>query len=110
MLLGKGKGARFLDKKKDLGKVVKLVEELQQAILIYQVGTVGSERSSQADVFGIAIATTVDRQSGHPVGCKLPPNIFIIRTDGRSTELSLLSMHFWNFARYKDSSIFCDVC
>ena len=94
MLLGKGKGARFLDKSKDSGKVVKLVEELRQAILIYQVGKVGSERSSQANVFGIAIATTVDRQSGHAVGCKLPPSVFTIRTDGRSIESSLLSGNF----------------
>ena len=36
-LLGKGKGARILDKKQDSGMVVKLVEELRQAILIYQV-------------------------------------------------------------------------
>ena len=46
MLLDKGKGARILDKKKDSGMVVKLVEDLRQAILIYQVGTVGSQRSS----------------------------------------------------------------
>ena len=110
MLLGKGKGARILDKKRDSGKVVKLVEELRQAILIYQVGTIGSQRSNQADVFGIDIATTVNRQPGDAVGCKLPPNIFIIRTDGWLTESSLLSMHFWNFARYKDSSIFCSAC
>ena len=94
MLLGKGKGARFLDKKRDSGKVVKLVEELRQAILIYQVGTVGSERSSQADMFSIAIATTVDRQSGHTVDCKLPPSVFTIRTDGLSIESSLLSTNF----------------
>ena len=37
-LLGKGKAARILDKKQDSGMVVKLVEELRQAILIYQVG------------------------------------------------------------------------
>ena len=46
MLLGKGKGARILDKKKDSGTVVKLVEELRQAVLIYQVGTFWSQRSS----------------------------------------------------------------
>ena len=86
MLLDKGKGARILDKKKDSGTVVKLVEELRQAVLIYQVGTVGSQRSSQADVFGTAIATTVDRQSGHAVGCEFPPDVFIIRTDGLSVE------------------------
>jgi len=36
-LLGKGKAARILDKKQDSGMVVKLVEELRQAILIYQL-------------------------------------------------------------------------
>ena len=42
--MDKGKGARILDKKKDSGKVVKLVEELQQTILLYQVGTVENYR------------------------------------------------------------------
>ena len=40
MLLDKGKVAKILDKKPDSGKTVKLVEELRQAILIYQVGAV----------------------------------------------------------------------
>lgn len=34
----KGKLARALDKTRDLGEVVKLMERLRQAILIYQVG------------------------------------------------------------------------
>ena len=33
--------AKILDKRQDSGIVAKLVEELRQAILIYQVGTVG---------------------------------------------------------------------
>lgn len=33
----KGKVARALDKSRDSGKVVRLVEELRQAILVYQV-------------------------------------------------------------------------
>ena len=33
----KGKIARALDKSRDLGEVVKLVEELRRAILVYQV-------------------------------------------------------------------------
>lgn len=37
-LLEKGIAARILDKKRDSGMVIKLVEELRQAILIYQVG------------------------------------------------------------------------
>jgi hypothetical protein len=39
-LLDKGKGARILDKNRDSGMAAKLVEELRQAILLYQVGTV----------------------------------------------------------------------
>ena len=37
-LLGKGKIARILDKTQDSGTVVKLIEQLRQAILVYQVG------------------------------------------------------------------------
>ena len=40
VILEKGKVARTLDKRKDSGMVAKLVEELRQAILLYQVGTV----------------------------------------------------------------------
>lgn len=35
----KGKAARFLDKAQDSQKVIRLVEELRQAILIYQVSS-----------------------------------------------------------------------
>ena len=37
-LSGKGKLARFLDKMRDSNAISKLVEELRQEILIYQVG------------------------------------------------------------------------
>ena len=94
MLLNKGKVVGILGKKKDSGVVVKLVQELRQAVLLYQVGTVGSQRSSRANVFGIAIATKVDRQSDHTVSCEFAPCVFIIRTDGRLIESSLLSVHF----------------
>ena len=50
--MDKGKGAKFLDKKRDSGKVVKLVEELRQSILLHQVSTVENHRSSQVDEFG----------------------------------------------------------
>ena len=39
-LLGKGKVAQMLDKIQDSQAVIKLVEDLRQAILIYQVGIV----------------------------------------------------------------------
>ena len=83
MLLDKGKMAKILDKKQDSGMIVKLVEELRQAILIYQVGTVQNCRSSRVDDFWIVVATTVYRQSGHTVGCKYPPNVFTVQIDGR---------------------------
>ena len=44
MLLEKGRVARVLDKKRDSGAILKLVEQLRQAILIYQVGTAESRR------------------------------------------------------------------
>ena len=40
-MLPKGKMARFLDKTQDSQAVTKLVEDLRQAILIYQVSTIG---------------------------------------------------------------------
>jgi hypothetical protein len=46
MLLDKGKGARILDKKSDSGMAAKLVEELLQAILLYQVSAAENHRSS----------------------------------------------------------------
>jgi len=39
-LLGKGKAAKFLDKTQDSSTVVQLIEELRQAVLIYQVGII----------------------------------------------------------------------
>ena len=72
MILEKGKRARILDKPQDSGMVVKLIEGLGQAVLLYQVGIVKNRRSSQFNASGIAIATTVHRPSGHTVDCKSP--------------------------------------
>lgn len=52
MLLDKGKVAKIVDKKQDSGMVIKLIEELRRAILIYQVGTVDDRRSIRADDLG----------------------------------------------------------
>ena len=60
-LLEKGKAARILDKRQDSGMAAKLVEEVRQAILLYQVGTVENRRSNRVDERWIAIATTVHR-------------------------------------------------
>ena len=80
-LLEKGKGARILDKRRDSGVIVKLVEELRQAILLYQVRTVENCLSTRVDAFWTAVATTFDRQSSHAVDCESPFNLFAIRTD-----------------------------
>ena len=94
MVLDKGKVAMILDKRKDSGVVVKLVEELRQAILLYQVGAVENHRSSRIDALGIAIATTIYRQSSRTVGCKSHLNVHTARADGRLIEPSLLSVYF----------------
>jgi hypothetical protein len=44
--LDKGKGSKILDKRKDSGIAAKLVEELRQAILLYQVRAVEDHRTS----------------------------------------------------------------
>ena len=93
-LLGKGKTARFLDKTQDSSAVVKLIEELRQAILIYQVGDIGSLRLARVDAFGIAIAAAINRQSSRTVDCKFFPVVFAVRTDKWAVEQSLLSTHF----------------
>jgi hypothetical protein len=50
-LSGKKKVARVLDKTQDSQEVVKLVEKLRQAILVYQVSTRGG-RQSQSGLIG----------------------------------------------------------
>ena len=72
MLSEKGKVTKFLDKKRDSGVIVRLVEQLRQAILIYQVSTAEGCRSSRVEAFWIAIATTRYRQPGHTIGCEFP--------------------------------------
>ena len=52
MLLNKGKVAKVFDKRKDSGTIVKLVEELRQAVLLYQVSTVGNH-TDQAELIGL---------------------------------------------------------
>ena len=57
----KGKLVRFLEKKRDSGVITKLSEELQQAILVYQVGVLINHQREQGglNVFWVVISTTV---------------------------------------------------
>ena len=80
-LLGKGKAARLLDKTQDSSTVVKLIEELRQAILMYQVCTIGSLISGRVNAFEIAIAAAIDRQPGRAVDCRFSPIVFAPGTD-----------------------------
>jgi hypothetical protein len=64
-LSGKKKLARVLDKAQDSQEVVKLVEKLRQAILVYQVSA--RRRQGQRSLTrGAGITTTVDIQPGRP--------------------------------------------
>ena len=72
ILLDERKGARVLDKERYSGLIVRLVEELRQAILIYQVGTVETCQLSRVDALRIAIATEVYERPDCAVGCKSP--------------------------------------
>lgn len=93
----KGKIARVLDKTRDLGEVIALVERLRQAILIYQV----SARDSQSRRLltpGTDVSTTVDIQPGRPFDCKFLSPVFNFETElmiGRvkSSFDALLKLH-----------------
>ena len=64
-LSGKKKLVRVLDKKQDSQEVVKLVEKLRQAILVYQVSA-RHRRSLKSLTRGAGITTTVNIQPGRP--------------------------------------------
>ena len=86
LLLGKKKATRILDKKQDSGKVVKLAEELRQAILIYQVSPAATYRPDLVDPLGVVIATTVYRRPYCTVGCESFLEVFSVGANGRSAE------------------------
>ena len=71
----KGKVARVLDKTQDSGEVIKLVEELRRAILIYQV-SVRHRLSRKSLTRGTGVTTTVNIQPGRPFECEFLPFIF----------------------------------
>lgn len=93
----KGKVARILDKTRDLGEVIALVERLRQAILIYQV----SARDSQSRRLltpGTDVSTTVNIQPSRPFDRKFLSPVFNFETEfvtGRvkSSFDALLKLH-----------------
>ena len=68
-LLEKGKIARILDKTQDTGEVIKLIEQLRRAILIYQV-TIKYCQSLRSLTYGIDVTTTIIIHPGYPVNCE----------------------------------------
>ena len=62
----KGKVARILDKTQDKEEVVKLIEQIRRAILIYQV-TIKLYQSRKSLIFGTDVTATVIVHPGCPI-------------------------------------------
>ena len=88
-LLVKGKMARVLDKAQDAQEVGRLVEQLRQTILIYQVRR-DLSCQDRINVFGIGVTTTINKQPSRTAGCKLFPINFVIGADDWPASQSLL--------------------
>ena len=84
----KGKVARVLDKTQDSGEVIKLVEELRRAILVYQVG-VRQRRCRKSLTRGTDVAAAVDIQPGRPFDCEFLPPVFDFGTKLMAGRLKL---------------------
>ena len=93
----KGKVARVLDKAQDSGDVIKLIEKLRQAILIYQVG-VRHGRSYKSLTRGAGVTTTVDIQPDRPTDREFLPSVFdfefkLVAGRFQSTFDAILKLH-----------------
>ena len=93
----KGKIARVLDKARDSGEVIKLVEELRRAILVYQV-SVRHRRSRESLTRGTGVTTAVNIQPGRPFDRKFLPLTFdceakLVARRAKSSFDALLKMH-----------------
>ena len=71
-LLGKGKTARVLDKTRDASAVAKLIDQLQKAILIYQVCAKFSRLGAGLTRTMTGVSTAIDPQPGRTVDGKFP--------------------------------------
>ena len=71
----KGKVARVLDKTQDSQEVIRLVEKLKQAILVYQV-SVRRRQSRKLLTCGADVTTTVNIQPGRPIDRESLPLLF----------------------------------
>ena len=64
VLLEKGKITRFLDKAKDARAVVRLIDQLQRAILIYQVCAMSWQVQSELTRVTTGVPTAINPQPG----------------------------------------------
>ena len=64
VLLEKGKITRFLDKAKDARAVVRLIDQLQRAIIIYQACAMSWQVRSELMRVTAGVPTTIDPQPG----------------------------------------------
>ena len=76
----KGKVARVLDKTQDSQEVVKLVENLRQAILVYQVSA-GHHQTRKPLTRQTGVATAVTIQPGRPFDREFLPPILDFETE-----------------------------
>ena len=93
----KGKIARALDKRQDLGEVIALVEKLRQAILIYQVSA-RDDFSRRLLTTGTDVTTTVNIQPGCPFDGEFLPLVLDYETEPvvgcvKSSFDALLKLH-----------------
>ena len=68
----KGKVARVLDKGRDSEEVIKLIEKLRQAILVYQVGAKLCQKLESL-ICGAGITAAINIQQNNPIGRKPLP-------------------------------------
>jgi hypothetical protein len=85
-LLEKGKLARVLDKGRDSEEVIKLIEKLRQAILVYQVGAkLGQKLESLIRCAGIAAAVNI--QQSDPIDRRFLPPFYDFKTESMTGQL-----------------------
>lgn len=79
VLLAKGRRTQFLDKEQDARAVVRLADQLQKAILIYQVCAKGCEVQPQLTLAMADVPTTINPQPDHAVDSMFPHVTFVLK-------------------------------
>jgi len=81
-LLEKGTVARVFDKAQDASVVIKLVDQLQKAILIYQVCVNNCQIQVGLTRVMAGVSTTIDPQSSRTIDGMFPHIVFVLELTG----------------------------